>query len=181
MFLHFGGSRSLSPSFFPFALSVARFALSRGFSLRVGCAVGADALFLRSLPVSSVSCFSAFASSGAGSFSGSAVSVVQSFASRGGSVSWLAGGPLRLPLRARLIRRSLAALSGCRASVLFLSGSGAGSGSLAVGARAVLGGGACFVFVCSPVPVVPAPLPGCVGRWVRSSLWGVFPCWSWAA
>lgn len=144
-----------------------------GYSIHVGCATGADRQvisFVHSfrpsiLPVLRV--FAAFAKSGAGSFSGSAVSSVQSFAAAGGSVSWLAGGSLSVPLVARLMARSLAALQGCAAAVFFSPG----VGSLKV-ARAALRQSIPVLISCvgmSSAPVLPvAPI---VVSWLGCSFW----------
>lgn len=144
-----------------------------GYSIHVGCATGADRQvisFVHSfrpsiLPVLRV--FAAFAKSGAGSFSGSAVSSVQSFAAAGGSVSWLAGGSLSVPLVARLMARSLAALQGCAAAVFFSPG----VGSLKV-ARAALRQSIPVLISCvgmSSAPVLPvAPV---LVQWFGHSFW----------
>jgi lauroyl/myristoyl acyltransferase len=94
---------------------------------------------------------------------------VQSFAAAGGSVSWLAGGAFTLPLAARLIRRSQAALSSCSAAVFFAPG----QGSLAVAAHAVAAGIPVFAFT----QAMPAPIPHTAGAWVAGSFSG-FSCWS---
>lgn len=175
--VYFGGSRSLSS--LPIIGQVVSAVLSSGALVHVGCSAGADALVigaLRSSSFSQVRVFSCFSASGAGSWSGSAVSVVQSFASAGGSVSWLAGGSLAVPLRVRLIKRSLAGLAGCSSAVFFSPS----SGSLAVAGHAVKAGIPVFCFVglrgCS---VPPSGMPaGCAGSWVASSFHG-FACWAW--
>jgi len=179
----FGGSRSLGSS--PVVSRVVAAVLTSGASVSVGCCAGADALvvssLLRSSSFSQARVFAAFASSGAGACSLSSVASVQAFASAGGSVSWLAGGPLSVPLAARLLRRSLAALAGCSAAVFFAPG----SGSLAVAGAAVQAGVPVFVLASSvaglPVFSFPPTLPrGCPGSWVPSRFLG-FACWSFQA
>lgn len=169
----FGGSRSLPRSGFSFVTRVVSSVLQSGSCVHVGCCSGADAAVVSAARRSParLRVFSAFASSGAGSCPVSAVSAVRSAAASGVHVSWLAGGPLSLPLRARLIRRSLAALAGCSAAVFFLPG----SGSLSVAAHAVRSSIPVFVFqrACPS-----APPRGCIGSWVRASFSG-FSCWHW--
>ncbi|HEC61404.1 MAG TPA: hypothetical protein ENI27_04040 [bacterium] len=156
-----------------------RSALARGLALSVGCASGADALVLSSaLAVSpaSVSLFCVGSSTGAGFWSGSAsLSLLRSAAPAGAAVSWWAGGVSSLPLRARLIRRSKSALSGCSCAVFFLA-SASSHGSLAVAARAARAGLPVFAFslgFSGPPSALPA-LSG-LGGWSFFSL-GV---WAW--
>jgi len=141
-----GGSRALqhtSPAWVACRQFV-RALLVSGGSIHVGCATGADQSVFSSLSGSArVSVFAAFAPSGAGSFSGSAASAVRAFAAAGGSVSWLAGGSLAVPLVARLMARSIAALRGCSAAVFFSPG----VGSLKV-ARAALRSGIPVLVSC---------------------------------
>ena len=172
--IHLGGSRSLaSPAL---VAPVVRAILASGQQIHVGCARGADQAVIQSALSgghSSLFVFSCFGPAGAGAWSGSAVSSVQAAARAGASVSWLAGGGLQLPLVARLMRRSRAALHGCSASVFFLASPGS-PGSLAVAGHAVKSGQPVFAFC----PSVPCPPRGCAGRWVSSSFLG-FPCWAW--
>lgn len=137
-----GGSRALSASS-PAGLACSRFVeslLAADLNLSVGCASGADQIALsagvHSSLFSQVRVFAAFDQSGAGAFSGSAVSAVQAAARAGVAVSWLAGGSLSVPLVARLMSRSVAALRGCQVAVFFCPG----VGSLKV-ARAALRSG----------------------------------------
>ncbi len=177
--IYFGGSRSLSSS--PIIGQVVGAVLASGSLAHVGCSAGADALVIgavRSSSFSQVQVFSAFSATGAGAWSGSAVSVVQSFALAGGSVSWLAGGGLAVPLRVRLIKRSLAGLAGCSSAVFFAPG----SGSLAVAGHAVAQGVPVYVFGApagSPAGCAGSPA-GCAGSWVVSSFFGL-PCVKWQA
>jgi len=147
--------------------------LSSGQSVTVGCATGADQQVIQSVGVSSFSqlrVFAAFAQSGAGSWSGSAVRQVQQFAKMGGSVSWLAGGGLQVPMVARLMSRSVAGLTGASAAVFFSPG----VGSLKVAGVAVERGIPVFAF-SNPMPGSPR---GCAGSWVKSQFMG-FQCWQW--
>ncbi len=122
-------------------------------AVHVGCATGADQAAVLALGGGSCQAFvfAAFAAGGAGAWSGSAVSTVQHFAQLGGSVSWLAGGGLAVPLVARLMSRSLFALAGCSSAFFFQPG----PGSLKV-AHAALRSSK-FVFV-SRVGLAAAPV-----------------------
>jgi hypothetical protein len=157
--------------------------LSSGRSITVGCATGADQQviqhfissvcpMLHSWSFSQLRVFAAFDQSGAGSWSGSAVHQVQQFAEMGGSVSWLAGGGLQVPMVARLMLRSIAGLAGASSAVFFSPG----VGSLKVAGVAVERGIPVFAF-SNPMPGSPR---GCAGRWVAAQFMG-FPCWHWAS
>lgn len=168
----FGGGRGLVSS--PLVAPVVAAVLARGASVSCGCCVGADALVLSAVlaqgATSRLRVQSAFSALGAGAWSGSAVSVVQACSAAGASVSWLAGGALSVPLRARLFRRSVAGLAGCSAALFFAPG----SGSLAVAGQAVRLGVPVWVF-CAVAPASPR---GCSGSWVAVRLLG-FGCWRW--
>jgi hypothetical protein len=172
MSIYFGGSRSLSIS--PLVAQVVAAVLASGQSVNVGCAIGADQQVIQVLCQSSSfsqgRVFAAFASSGAGSWRGSAVAAVQAFERGGGSVSWLAGGSLSVPLVARLMARSVAGLAGASAAVFFEPG----VGSLKVAGAAVAKGIPVFAFSS----VLPGRPRGAAGQWVASSFMG-FSCWQW--
>ena len=171
--VYFGGSRSLAPS--PIVGQVVSAVLASGQSVSVGCATGADQQVIQSVSPSSFSqfrVFAAFSQSGAGSWSGSAVRQVQQFAAAGGSVSWLAGGGLQVPIVARLMSRSVAGLAGASAAVFFSPG----VGSLKVAGVAVQRGIPVFAFSQS----TPGSPRGCAGSWVSSSF-QAFPCWQWSS
>ncbi|MHB8132893.1 MAG: hypothetical protein ACYDH1_01605 [Anaerolineaceae bacterium] len=154
--------------------------LAAGASVRVGCAVGADQFVIQSAVShpKNLEIFAQFAPSGAGSFSGSAVLTVAAAQELGASVSFLAGGPLSVPLRARLLRRSIAALRGSSFAVFFLSQS-ASAGSLNTAAQAATLGIPVYVFPLgfAGQPVALRHLPG---AWRPASFAG-FPCLQWAA
>lgn len=173
--VHFGGSRSLQPlAQLEFCV---RRALAAGCSVHVGCAAGADAQVI-------------YASLAAGAGSDR----LDVFAVGGASGGWpyprlspppwvllavscvrlWAGGGPSLPLRARLIRRSLAALAGCSCSVFFLSGPSS-HGSLTVAAHAVK---SMPVFVFCPVQPDPLGSPAPAGSWQPAELYGL-SCWRW--
>lgn len=166
--VYFGGSRNLGPS--SLLSQVVAAVLASGQSVHVGCSAGADALVIQSVRSSSFSqvrVFAAFAQSGAGSCSVSAVQVVSQFAQAGGSVQWLAGGSLAVPLAGRLIQRSIAALRGCSVALFFSPG----AGSLASASHALSKGIQVFAF-----GEMPGEVPGFPGSWVKSVFWS-FPCW----
>jgi hypothetical protein len=168
--VYFGGGRQCVSS--PIIGQVVAAVLARGACVSVGCAVGADALVIQSALLqnasSSLVVHSAFASSGAGSFSGSAVSVVQGAALSGAFVSWLAGGSLSVPLVQRLMVRSVVGLSGSSAALFFSPG----IGSLKVAGEAVRRNIPVYVF-SSSMPALPR---GYVGQWVQVRLCR-FLCW----
>lgn len=174
MAVYFGGSRSLPSS--PLLAQVVGAVLASGQSVHVGCSAGADQQVIQcaisSSSFSQAHVFAAFTASGAGACGVSAVQVVQQWAQASGSVSWLAGSSLAMPLAARLILRSIAAFAGCSTAVFFEPG----RGSLAVASRAFLAGLQVFAFCSS----APAPLSGCAGSWVASSF-ASFACWQWSS
>jgi len=170
--LFVGGSRHLAPS--PLVGQVLAAAVSSGCCVvQVGCCVGADAqalAWLAGQPPALGQVFAAFGPGAAGSCSLSAVPAVLAAAAAGASVTWWAGGGAAVPLRARLIRRSAAALRGASVALFFSPG----AGSLAVAALAVRAG----LPVWAIAPAAPAPVPGCAGAWVAGLFCG-FLAWSW--
>jgi len=176
--IHFGGSRSLTPS--PLVSQVVCAVLASGQAVHVGCAVGADQQVIQAALAagghSFLFVFAAFSQGGQGAWSGSAVQAVSQAKQAGFLVHFLAGGSLALPLRARLIRRSQVALHGCSASVFFLA-SPFSPGSLAVAAHAACSGQPVFAFACG-FSGAPVSLRGQAGQWVAASFLG-FPCWQW--
>lgn len=192
----FSGSLSLPPSARPLVASVVGGWLSAGASVVVGCAVGADHFVVSSVlaagAASRLTLFVAFAPSGVGAAgSVSAVAGVTAAALAGASVRWLAGGPLDIPLRARLARRSLALVRHLAATpgaglVAFVSslpsapfGRGpfpsCGSGAWSTLAAAALLRVSVVVFpvTLSPCHLVPLPAGGSwqPGPWPRSWSW----------
>lgn len=168
-----GGSRALvSGSAFSAARVFSGMLQRAGHAVHVGCATGADQAVIGyqlSFGVASplLRVFAAGSSSGAGFWRSSAFSFVSRYAALGGSVSWLAGGSLSVPLVARLMARSLAALAGCAAAVFFQPG----PGSLKV-ARAALRQGI-PVLVCKVgIPSAPVlPVPSVSVQWFGFSFW----------
>ena len=168
-----GGGRSVAPGS-PAWVACQNFVQELLYSpschfIHVGCATGADQAAILAFGGGSVQCrvFAAFAQSGAGSFPGSAVATVQNFHEFGEPVHWLAGGGLSVPLVARLMSSSIAALRGCSAAVFFSPG----IGSLKV-ARAALRQG--IPVLVSQVSMSSAPVlavaPVAVS-WLGQSFW----------
>ena len=145
----FAGSRSLPSSARSLVASVVGAVLASGRRVGVGCAVGADAFALAAaLAVSpaAVSVFAVGGPRGLGFSSGSALALVRRAFASGALVAWRAGGPLSVPLRARLALRS-------RACVAVAAASGAGAGLVAF---------------------VSAPPPSSVGSWRSVLSWHGF-------
>jgi predicted Rossmann fold nucleotide-binding protein DprA/Smf involved in DNA uptake len=174
--IHFGGSRSLLPSWGALVRQVVQAVQAAGAVVHVGCAAGADQAVSMSASPAGLRVFAQFAPSGQGAFSGSSVRAVRQAAAAGASVSWLAGGPLSLPLGARLARRSQAALAGCAASVFFLAAP-ASHGSLSVAAHAAAAGQQVLAFSCG-FSGPPAALAGQAGSWLPAQFAGS-SCWQW--
>jgi len=176
--IHLGGSRSLKADHFPLVRDVVLGCLAAGAVIRVGCARGADAAVIRAAIKypSHLSVFAQFTPGGQGSFSGSDVVAVSSAAQSGANVSYLAGGALSLPLKARLMRRSIAALSGCKAAVFFLA-KPFSPGSLAVAAAAATKNIPVYIFGCG-FSGSPAALRSAPGGW-RESFFSGLPCFEW--
>lgn len=172
-----GGSRAGAP--LPVVRSFVAQALKAGFQISTGCAVGADQSVIQTCLAlgapSSLSVFAVGLPGGAGFWSGSACSAVRHAALRGASVRWLAGGPLSVPLFARLAARSRACLAGVGSAVFFCRPGGS-AGSLKTAAVAAAQGLNVFVF-CSGGSFPPA-LPGLVGQWVAAPLFGI-SFWQW--
>lgn len=168
-----GGSRALSPLGVVSVRVLARRLLLAGASVRVGCAAGADLLFLDAFAsagaAARLSVFAAGSSAGAGFLSPVSFPVLSAAAAAGASVSWLAGGPLSVPLRGRLAARSLAAVSGAFGGVWVVSRP-ASRGSLVAGAALARAGGVVLFLPVGFAPAALAPLPGLAGAWVPAPL-----------
>lgn len=167
MSIYFGGSRNLNSKLSIVGLVVQTVQAS-GQVVHVGCCIGADQAVIEAAVPSSLVVFAAFAQGGQGAWSGSAKQVVRQAGQAGAVVRYLAGGPVEIPLEARLIKRSKAALVGCSAAVFFEPG----QGSLAVAAHAI-----------QSMPVFafgaqPQRIPGQAGQWAAVKLVG-FECWKW--
>jgi hypothetical protein len=180
--VYFGGSRSFAGR--SSIAAVVNAALRSNCLVSVGCAVGADALVCGCVvgagSARRLSVFAVGGLSGAGFWSGSAVSVVSAAARAGAQVSWWAGGGEALPLRARLVRRSQAGLVGASVACFFLA-SPESAGSLRVASLAAAAGVPVFAFCGSR----PAALVGLLGAWVPGSFAGLsaaggLPCWAWS-
>jgi len=173
MQIYLGGSRHYIST--PGPASLIQAVLHTGAQVHVGCCVGTDQAVIQAASRSSsyqqVRVFAAWGPGGQGAVPTlSAIQSVQAWAAAGGAVTWWAGGGLNLPLAARLIQRSQAALSGSSIALVIEPG----PGSLAVAAHAVTGG--MRVYAWSPSqPLHPA---GHAGQWRASELLGS-PVWLW--
>ena len=177
--IHFGGSRNLSDFYDPQVHQVVRKVMQNGCFVNVGCATGADETIIEAALAESpahLSVFAQFSFSGEGSFMFSAFTTVYLARKSGAQVVHLAGGPLSIPLKARLMRRSKAALKGCNASVFFIS-EPYSPGSLKVAAEAVMQNLPVYVLPLG-FDGQPLPLKGCSGGWEISHFFG-FPCYQW--
>jgi hypothetical protein len=179
----FGGSRSLPAASAALVSSVVSRVAARGVEVAVGCCSGADRLALSAALAAAPSpdrlvVFAAFGPSGEGAVGPlSALREVQAAAAAGCRVCWWAGGPSALPVRARLVRRTRAAVaSGSGPAVFFLS-SVSSPGSLGAAAVAVACGRPVFAFCCG-FQSAPSLVPGVIGRWVPARFAGL-PCWRW--
>ncbi len=173
MFVAFGGSRVLAPSYKPLVSRVVAAALLRRplCSIRVGCARGADAFVVSAvLACSAASRLAIFCVANPTSRSFARA------AARGARVVSFAGGQPAIPIAARLALRSRRSVAGCAVVVFFLA-SAASRGSLGCAAAAVGGGSQVFAFCCG-FSGAPAAPPGCSGSWQPACLAGS-PCWAW--
>lgn len=204
MVVGFCGSRVLPVGASALISRVVSSVLRAGRSVAVGCASGADRAILSSAlsalpaPASSpwLRVFAAFGPGGAGSAgAASAVGAVAAAASRAVSpghglaspvvVSWWAGGGPGVPVRARLVSRSLALVSAVAAS-------GPGAGLVAFVSSPVLAGSGSWSAVSAaaaagvPVVVFPFGFPAAslpslgVGSWVPAGAGVWSGGWRWA-
>ncbi len=119
-------------------------------------------------------------SSGAGFWSCSALAGVRLAAVSGVSVSWGAGGPLSLPLVARLRARSVACVRSVAGGVFCLFVSSPSSRGSFGAARAALAAG--VRVVAFPCGFPPALLPALgSGRWVPVRRGAFVGGWLWVA
>ena len=144
----FAGSRALPAGFAPLVARVASRVVASGRFVAVGCCVGVDSVVLSSVPSWAVRCFAAFAACGSGACSLSAVPLVAALPSRGGSVSWLAGGSLAVPLPARLSARTRAVVGSASVCAVVFFASPSSRGSFLAARAAVARGLPVFAFAC---------------------------------
>lgn len=168
----FEGSRALPAAAGGLVAQLVGAVLASGGRVATGCCVGSDAAVisavLRAGAAPRLSVFAAYGPGGAGSCSLSAVPVVAAAAAAGASVGWWAGGPVAVPLRARLARRSGAVVRAGAALVLVQPGAGSLAAALPVALRAGL-----------PVFCFAAAAPSSGPAWSSGSFAGL-PCWCWA-
>jgi hypothetical protein len=175
------GSRSLSSAFAPVVCRVCSALVRRGGSIVVGCSRGADELVLLSSFtasfVSSVKCFAAFDVDGSGACGVSAVATVSAFATAGGSVSWLSGGGLSVPVRGRLSCRTFNVISSASAGVVGFVVQDS-KGTISALSLAAARGLPVVAFAAGSFEL---PLIGS-GKWVRCNRSGIWSsAWSWVA
>jgi len=175
------GSRSLPSSASALVTQVTQSLLSANRSISVGCATGADQAVIYACiahgPLFSLSIYAIGGQCGSG-FAGSvsALNTVNQAASSGASVHWWSGGNQSVPVRQRLVSRSLACAGSAQSLVGFVtlppsqtwSGSGlwrsCGSGTWSTVAAANARGIPVVVFPVGawfPLPHLPVP-----GTWV---------------
>lgn len=162
-----GGSRALPPAGLSLARALGADLAFQRLVLHVGCAPGADeAAFAGFSSVGGSAVVFAVGGPSSGFPAGAPPAwIARASATPGVSVRWWAGGPPAVPLRARLARRSRAALVGADAAAWVVS-SPASRGSLRAAAAAAAAGIPVFVF---PVGFSPAALPALgAGRWVAA-------------
>jgi hypothetical protein len=180
----FGGVRGLPSVGAPGGLvsRVVSSVVSAGGRVVVGCCVGADAAVLSSALGlgASPSVFAAFGPGGAGSWRGSAVSLVSAAAERGCPVRFWAGGSASVPLGGRLAARTRALVSslpaGRSAFVAFFSSSSRSVGTRGACSAAAAAGVPVFAFVVGGGPGGRAGLPRLLvpGSWVPAGGSGVW-------
>lgn len=151
------GSRSLSSSYSDLIDNVVKSIITSGAHISVGCCVGCDDVVIWSIlngpaganvPLSSIRCFAAFDESGDGSCSLTARSTVFILSNAiPGSVSWLAGGPLSVPLRGRLAKRTKTVIDSASACVVFFD-SADSVGTLGAARTALSRGLPVIAFAC---------------------------------
>ena len=189
------GSRSLAQFVGSAIPRVVGSLVSSGRSLSVGCAAGADAAVVSAAVMAgaadSVRVHAVGGSCGAG-FAGHAseLSGVQAARAAGASVVWWSGGPASVPLRSRLVARSLACVSSAAATVAFVSGppprawSGSGlwrscgSGTWSAVAASAIRGSSVVVFAPGAAALPSLPVGGSwvpAGSGVWSGGWKFVP------
>lgn len=200
----FSGSRAVASS--PLMAAAASIAVrevsAAGGLVSVGCCIGADAAVLNSAVslglAPSVSIYAAFGPGAMGAVSLSNWDGVYRASDSGATVHWWAGGDQNVPLRARLVNRSLACIRSASVLVAFVVGPlpvpfavgrssswpwAGGSGSWSsIGAAALLGHPVVLVPVgwsssVAALPVLPSPCGGSwsEGPWAGSWLWSPAP------
>jgi len=136
--VYVGGSRSVNygeQCAIQAAMFSARVVRRLGLPIHVGCCTGIDLHAQGLAPAKAFHIFAQFARWGQGSFASSAVRHTINQEHFGAKVSYQAGGAVAtVPIRARLIKRSLAALAGCSVAVFFKPG----NGSISVAKQALI-------------------------------------------
>lgn len=175
----FGGSRTLPPPALPAIRYLVSLFAPGCSSFVVGDALGADSAFLSSLVLSGC----------AGRGRVFLVGAASAFSARacGAALSPWAGGPPVVPFRARLARRSEAAVRVASSGWWVLSSPAPRSGSLLAASLLALRGGSVSVVCAGFCPSLLPPLP-CLSRgsavpagaWVVAPSVAGLPCRVWA-
>jgi len=184
----FGGSRVLAgDKAAALVANVVSRAVARGSRLCVGCAPGADALAVAAAlahgGASRLALFCVGGSCGAGfpRRAGRGVPAwVRAAAGAGARVRWWAGGPARVPLRARLALRARACVASASQAVFFVN-SAFSRGSWGAAAHAASLGLPVFFFPVGVRASALAPLPRGTGAWrqaAHSGLWAQAVRWA---
>lgn len=171
-----GGSRRLPSSASWLAFSLGQRLALQGFPLRVGCASGADAAFLRGFmsirfAAAWAQVFAVGGEEGGFAGGGGCPVWVSSALASGAQVHWWAGGGPGVPLRARLAGRARAAVCAAAVGGVFVLSSPESRGSLAAAAAAAERGLAVFVFCFGFPSEALGPLSG-AGFWQPSEFLG---------
>ena len=169
------GGRQVPPVVAAQVAQVAAALVGRGHTLVTGCATGADraavaAALAGHVPLASLQVLAAFGPQGQGACQVSAVTTVQAFATRGGLVSWWAGGGPGVPLRARLSGRAAQVVAAAESGlVAFQPGRGSWRACRLAAARGL------------PVVVFSQALESLgAGQWVPcpgGGVWAAAWCW----
>jgi len=177
------GSRALPPCGGQSITRACDSLIRAGGTLVVGCAAGADAAVLsaglKGDYVKSVKCFAAFDFDGFGACKVSAVGIVKEFEAAGGAVTWLAGGKLAVPIRARLAMRAKVVVSEATAGCVGFLSSPDSVGTTRALELAVKRGLKVVVF---PLEFDPSLLPSLgAGCWLPCKSGGVWSsAWVWS-
>lgn len=167
-----GGNRSFNSNLV--VAAVVNAALAAGHRIHTGCAAGADALVVAAvLAANAARSLSVFSTLAPGAQLPNRLAAAWS---AGAQVWWsrFTGRPA-----AMLAARTRCALAGAQLCCWFLSEIKTTSGSYkAAAAAAALGKQVVFFTVGTAATRPPVALPGQVGFFLQSSLWG-FPCWRW--
>lgn len=181
----FGGSRDLSSDWVPTIGRAVNAVRSLGYGISVGCCVGTDEYVLRYAieqhlandcwGIDTVTCHTICASDGKGRCTLTADKTVANFCFMApNNVKWLAGGPLTVPLKARLSSRTRAVIESVDTAVVLFFSSSRSVGTSLAGVSAVQRGLKVIGFGYGSLPSLGS------GVWVESGkpgVWGLARVW----